>query len=104
MTSAVEKRGFFYQHRACADARVRGVKNNGTKIRRCSRMGNFCPHAAALPKSVQEYEYIVYSCTIGDDGGRGLLAFLADRCSSGAPPGICLSFETGGKRAQNRKK
>jgi hypothetical protein len=26
------------------------------------------------------------------------------RCSSGAPPGICLSFETGGKRAQNRKK
>ena len=32
-------------------------------------MGNFCPHAAASPKSVQEYEYIVYSCTIGDDQG-----------------------------------
>ena len=32
-------------------------------------MGNFCPHAAALPKSVREYEYIVYSCTIGDDQG-----------------------------------
>ena len=66
-------------------------------------MGNFCPHAAALPKSVREYEYIVYSCTIGDDGGQGLLAFLADRCSSGAPPGICLSFETGGKRAKIEK-
>ena len=32
-------------------------------------MGNFCPHAAASPKSVREYEYIVYSCTIGDDQG-----------------------------------
>ena len=32
-------------------------------------MGNFCPHAAASPKSVWEYEYIVYSCTISDIGG-----------------------------------
>jgi hypothetical protein len=32
-------------------------------------MGNFCPHAAASPKSVREYEYILYSCTIGDNGG-----------------------------------
>jgi hypothetical protein len=30
-------------------------------------MGNFCPHAAASPKSVREYDYIVYSCTIGDE-------------------------------------
>ncbi len=92
MTSAVEKIGFFYQHRACADARVLGVKNEGAKIGRCSRMGNFCPHAAALPKSVRKYEYIVYSCTIGDDGGRCLLAFLADRCSSGAPPVLLWGF------------
>jgi hypothetical protein len=32
-------------------------------------MGNFCPDAAASPKSVREYEYVVYSCTIGDDQG-----------------------------------
>jgi len=39
-------------------------------------MGNFCPHAAASPKSVREYEYIVYSCTIGDDrGGEVYLHF-----------------------------
>jgi len=29
----------------------------------------FAPHAAASPKSVQEYEYIVYLCAIGDDRG-----------------------------------
>jgi hypothetical protein len=62
-------------------------------------MGNFCPHAAASPKSACEYEYIVYSCTIGDDRGRGLLAFLANRRSSGD----FLSFETGGKRAKIEK-
>jgi len=39
-------------------------------------MGNFCTHAAASPKSVREYEYIVYSCTIGDDwGGEVYLHF-----------------------------
>jgi hypothetical protein len=32
--------------------------------------------------------------------GRGLLAFLA----ISAPPGICLSFETGGKLAKREKK
>jgi hypothetical protein len=43
-------------------------------------MGNFCPHAAALPKSVREYEYIVYSCTIGDDqGARSTCGKLAIR-------------------------
>jgi hypothetical protein len=63
-------------------------------------MGNLCPHAAASPKSVQEYEYIVYSCTIGDDrGGEVYLHFW----QIGAPPGICLSFETGGKRAEIEK-
>ena len=35
-------------------------------------MGNFCPHAAASPKSVREYEYIVFSYTIGDDWGGEL--------------------------------
>jgi hypothetical protein len=63
-------------------------------------MGNFCPHAAALPKSVREYEYIVYSCTIGDNrGGEVYLHFW----QISAPPGICLSFETGGKRAKREK-
>jgi hypothetical protein len=63
-------------------------------------MGNFCPHAAASPKSVREYEYIVYSCTIGDDwGGEVYLHFW----QISAPPGICLSFETGGKRAKREK-
>ena len=64
-------------------------------------MGNFCPHAAASPKSVREYEYIVYSCTIGDD--RGVEVYL-HFWQIVAPPGICLSFETGGKRAKREKK
>lgn len=63
-------------------------------------MGNFCPHAAASPKSVREYEYIVYSCTIGDD--RGVEVYL-HFWQIVAPPGICLSFETGGKRAKREK-
>jgi hypothetical protein len=50
---------------------------------------------------VQEYEYIVYSCTIGDDwGGEVYLHFW----QISAPPGICLSFETGVKRAKREKK
>jgi hypothetical protein len=49
---------------------------------------------------VREYEYIVYSCTIGDDwGGKVYLHFW----QISAPPGICLSFETGGKRAKREK-
>jgi hypothetical protein len=51
------------------DAQFLREKQPKAKIRQCSRMGNFCPHAAASPKSVREYEYIVYSCTIGDVGG-----------------------------------
>jgi hypothetical protein len=82
------------------DARFLCEKQPKAKIRRCSRMGNFCPHAAASPKSVREYEYIVYSCTIGDDwGGEVYLHFW----QISAPPGICLSFETGGKRAKREK-
>jgi len=55
---------------------------------------------AASPKSVQEYEYIVYSCTIGDDqGGEVYLHFW----QIGAPPGICLSFETGGRVPREKK-
>jgi hypothetical protein len=63
-------------------------------------MGNFCPHAAASPKSVREYEYIVYSCTIGNNRwGEVYLHFW----QISAPPGICLSFETGGKSAKREK-
>jgi len=79
------KKGIFYQHHACAKARVWGVKNEGAKIEQCSRMGNFCPHVAASPKSVQEYEYIVYSCTIGDDGGGEVYLHF---WQIGMPPGI----------------
>ena len=60
-------------------------------------MGNFCPHAAASPKSVREYEYIVYSCTIGND--EVYLHFW----QISVPLGICLSFETGGKLAKREK-
>jgi hypothetical protein len=49
---------------------------------------------------VQEYEYFVYSCTIGDD--RGGEVYLHIR-QIGAPLGICLSFETGRKRAKREK-
>jgi hypothetical protein len=67
------------------DARFLCEKQPKAKIRQCSCMGNFFPHAAASPKSVREYEYIVYSCTIGDDWGGEvyLLAFLADQRTSG---------------------
>jgi len=82
------------------DARFLREKQPKAKIRRCSRMANFCPHAAASPKSVRDYEYIVYSCTIGDDwGGEVYLYFW----HISAPPGICLSFETGGKHAKREK-
>jgi len=47
-------------------------------------MGNFCPHAAASPKSVREYEYIVYSCTIGDNqGARSTCIFGRSVCLRG---------------------
>ncbi len=78
------KKGLKIMASCVGDARFLREKQPKAKIRRCSRMGNFFPHAAASPKSVREYEYIVYSCTIGDDwGGRGLLAFLADQRASG---------------------
>ncbi len=65
-------------------------------------MGNFCPHATAtaLPKSVREYEYIVYSCTIGDDQGVEVYLHFWQII---ATPGICLSFETGEKLAKKEK-
>jgi hypothetical protein len=63
-------------------------------------MGNFCPHAAASPKSVREYEYIVYSCTIGDNQGARSTCIFG---RSVRLPGICLSFETGGKLAKREK-
>ncbi len=60
----------------------------------------FANHAAAAPKSVREYEYILYSCTIGDNrGGEVYLHFW----QNGVPPGIYLSFETSGKRAKREK-
>ena len=63
-------------------------------------MDNFCPHAAASPKSVRECEYIVYSCTIRNNwGGKVYLHFW----QINATPGICLSFKTGGKHAKREK-
>jgi hypothetical protein len=63
-------------------------------------MGNFCPHAAASPKSVREYEYILYSCTIGDDrGGEVYLHFW----QIGVPPGICLSLKQAGSVPKEKK-
>jgi hypothetical protein len=52
-------------------AQVRTVKKHKAKITGCSRMGKFCPHAAALRKLGLGDKYVNHICAIVDEWGVG---------------------------------
>jgi hypothetical protein len=60
MMECGEKKGFFNEHGAFVYARCFMLKCPKAKIRRCSRMGKFCPPATASPKLPPGNKYTIH--------------------------------------------